>query len=159
MNGMNRTRSFPAFPGARPRRRRGFTFMEIMLVVVIIGILSAIVVPQIFQLGEQSRENATKSQIQNIKTALQMYYVAVGEFPSTDQGLRALRTCPSDVDPERWGDTAYVDRIPKDGWNNEFIYRSPGEHGPYDIVSKGHDAEEGTEDDIVSWDKEEEEGY
>ncbi|MCX7047775.1 MAG: type II secretion system major pseudopilin GspG [Candidatus Sumerlaeota bacterium] len=137
-------------------RRRGFTFMEIMLVVVIIGILAAIVVPNIFHHGETARENATRTNLENIKTALQLYYLRVGEFPTTNQGLGALKTCPSDVDPNKWGNRPYLEGNPKDSWGNDFIYRSPGEHSQdFDLVSPGKDGQEGTADDIVNWQKEE----
>ena len=138
----------------RAAGRRGFTFMEIMLVVVIIGILAAIVVPNIFHHGETARENATKQQIEGIKTALQLYYLRVGEFPTTNQGLAALKTCPSDVDPNKWGTRPYLERIPKDSWGNDFIYRSPGEHSQdFDLLSFGKDGQEGTADDVVNWEK------
>jgi len=137
----------------RSLRRAGFTFMEIMLVVVIIGILAAVVVPNIFHHSKTARENATKMAIDNAKTALQTYYLAVGDFPTTEQGLDALVHCPSGVDPERWGKHSYMDRAPVDGWGHKLLYRCPGEHGQdYDLFSKGNDDQEGTEDDIVSWD-------
>ena len=95
-------------------------------------------------------------QITNMKTALGAYEMDVGEFPSTSQGLKALIERPSDVAEEDWHGP-YMDAVPKDQWHEELIYRKPGEHSPdYDLFSKGPDKEEGTDDDIVSWQKEEE---
>ena len=146
-----------AFPDRSRRRRSGFTFMEIMLVVVIIGILAAIVVPNIFHKGEEARVNATRQQMEAIKTALQLYYLQVGDFPSSDQGLEALVRCPSDVDPEKWGKRPFLEKVPRDAWGNKFVYRSPGEHNPdYDLVSPGKKGEEGDEDDIVNWNTDDE---
>jgi len=138
----------------RGGRRSGFTFMEILLVVVIIGILSAIVVPNLFQHADEAKVNATKSQMETLKLALESYYIRVGDFPTTDQGLQALVRCPSDVSEERWGTRPYMPKTPKDGWGQAFVYRSPGENNPdYDLVSPGKDSDEGTDDDIVNWEK------
>ena len=139
----------------RNRQRSGFTFMEILLVVVIIGILSAIVVPNLIHHSDDARRNATRQQMAAIQTALETYYLRIGQYPSTDQGLQALVRCPSDVSQERWGTNPYLPKMPKDGWGQDFLYRSPGENNPaFDLVSFGKDGEEGTEDDLVNWEQE-----
>lgn len=140
----------------RRSRRSGFTFIEIMLVVVIIGILAALVTPNIMEILSQGRVNATKSQMQNIKTALDLFNIRCYVYPSTDQGLDALVNCPSDVDEDKYG-KRMLDQVPKDGWGNEYIYRAPGEDGAdYDLFSVGPDGEEGTDDDVSLFDKDEE---
>jgi len=143
-------------------RRRGFTFLEIMLVVLIIGILFSIVGPQLMRKSGKARNQATKAQIGNIKTALSMYEMDIGNFPSTAEGLKALFEKPSDVDEDFW-DGPYLENRSalKDIWKEEFIYKFPGEHNKdsYDLYSKGHDKKEGTEDDITNWEAEEEETF
>ena len=137
---------------SRILHRRGFTFMEIMLVVVIIGILSSVVVPSIIRHLDEAKVNTTISQMRTIDTALTSYYIKVGCFPTTAQGLEALRTCPGDVDPAKWGNQPFFSLKPRDGWRREFIYRSPGEHNAsYDLFSPGNDGQEGTADDLVNW--------
>jgi general secretion pathway protein G len=133
------------------RRKKGFTFLEIMMVVVIIGILMSIAIPQLTGKSKKARINAAKFQIGIFKTALGNYEMDVGEFPSTSQGLKALVDRPSEVAEEDW-DGPYMDKIPKDPFNQEYIFRSPGEHSKYyDLASKGPDKQEGTEDDITNW--------
>ncbi len=132
--------------------RRGFTFLEIMFVVVIIGILVGIAVPSLTGRAKKARITATKATMKGIETALQDYEMNVGGFPTTEQGLGALVKCPSDVTPDDWGDSAYLKEIPKDAWNQLFIYKNPGEHNAeYDLYSKGPDRQEDTEDDIKNW--------
>ena len=136
----------------RLRRSKAFTFLEIMLVVAIIGMLFGIVGINIVGKTKKAKMSATMSQMQNVATALQEYEINVGALPSTAQALDALLECPSDVEEEDWGDTPYLQArsVPKDSWGEEFIYRSPAEEGnlPFDLISKGPDREEGTEDDI-----------
>ena len=92
----------------------------------------------------------TKTQIESLGTALDMYRLEVGRYPSSSEGLEALLQAPPGVD--RWnGPYLKKNVLPKDGWGNEFHYRSPGEHGPYDIYSLGSDNIEGGEEDVVSW--------
>jgi general secretion pathway protein G len=130
-------------------RHRAFTFLEIMLVVVIIGILVAVIGPRLAGRSERAMVAATKQQVSGVKTALSLYEMQVGDFPTTEQGLDALVVRPTDVDEERW--TKCMDEVPQDAWKQSFLYRSPGEHGDYDLVSTGKDKREGTDDDIVSY--------
>jgi general secretion pathway protein G len=141
------------------KRRKAFTFLEIMFVVVIIGILLSIVGPRLVGKSEKARVAATKMQMKNIMTALQQYEMHIGTFPTTSQGLKALFERPSDVSEDDW-DGPYMDggyEGLKDAWKHEFTYKYPGEHSKdYDLLSKGHDNQEGTEDDITNWQKEKE---
>jgi general secretion pathway protein G len=139
------------------RRHKGFTFLEIMFVVVIIGILLSIVGPRLVGKSEKARIMATKAQMNSVKTALQQYEMHIGAFPTTSQGLKALFERPSDVSEDDW-DGPYMDGSLsglKDAWGHEFTYKNPGEHSKdYDLFSKGRDNQEGTEDDITNWVKE-----
>ena len=143
-------------------RKRGFTFLEIMLVVVIIGILFSIVGPRLIGRADKARRHATKAQIGSIKTALSLYEMDIGNFPTTAEGLKALLERPSDVSEDLW-DIPYLDgrSALKDAWKRELIYVCPGEHNKdsYDLYSKGKDNKEGTEDDITNWEEEEEEAF
>ncbi len=133
------------------KRTRGFTFLEIMMVVVIIGILMSIVIPRFAGRTRTAKINAAKMAIGNLKTALGAYEMDVGAFPSTSEGLKALVERPSNVPEEDWHGP-YMETIPEDPWHQEFIYNYPGEHGPdFDLMSKGPDRQEGTDDDITSW--------
>lgn len=140
--------------GANLRSKRGFTLMEIILVVVIIGIMLTLVAPRITGRTKKARITAAKNQIQAFITALQMYEMDVGAFP---KDLKALVEKPSDVSEEVWdGPYLPANEIPLDPWNREYHYRSPGEHfKDYDIWSDGPDGQSGTEDDITSWGKSE----
>lgn len=132
------------------RPSRGFTFLEIILVVAIIGILTAIVGPRLVGRSRQAKVGATRAQINNLQTALQQYEIDMGEFPSTNEGLKALVKRPSGVDEDVW--QQYMDRVPKDAWQEPFAYTYPSNHNmDYDIASKGPDRQDGTEDDISNW--------
>jgi general secretion pathway protein G len=140
------------------RRTMGFTFIEIMVVVVIIGILSAVIAPGVYRKILAAKINATKSNMSSIKTSLANYEMSVGDYPSTEEGLKALIKCPDGVDVKEWGQSYFDDgAVPKDGWGKKFIYSYPGEHiTHYDLYSKGPDREAETEDDIHNWPDDEE---
>lgn len=131
--------------------KKGFTMIELMIVVVILGILAAIVVPRFIGREEEARITAAKVQISNFETALTMFRLDNGFYPSTEQGLRALVEEPSTGrEPRDW--KQYLPRIPSDPWGNEYVYISPGSDGrDYDIISPGPDGEPGTGDDIANW--------
>ena len=140
------------------KRNAGFTLIEIMLVVVIIGILAAMVIPRLAGRTEQARVAAARSDIEaNIGSALDLYELDNGSYPTTEQGLLALIEKPStEPIPLNWKEKGYLEkaRIPKDPWGKEYIYLSPGVHDDFDIISYGADGAQGGEGknkDINSW--------
>lgn len=142
--------------GTHPYRRwAGFTLIEILVVVVILGILAALVVPRIMERPDEARVVATKSDIRGITSALKLYRLDNGVYPSTEQGLLALVRKPdTGVIPRNWKEGGYLDRVPKDPWGAEYQYLNPGVHGEIDIFSLGADnapGGEGINADIGSW--------
>ena len=130
---------------------KAFTLVEIMLVVIIIGALSAMIIPRLAGRGEQAKVKIARSDIEaNIPTALKLYELDNGIFPTTVQGLNALRTRPSSASSQNWNGP-YLEKEPIDPWGRAYVYASPGEHRPdYDLSSKGKD-EASDKDDIVNW--------
>jgi len=137
------------------RAHGGFSLIEILVVVVIIGILAAVVVPRVLDEPDRARATKAKQDVQALVTALNMYKLDNFNYPSTEQGLEALVRPPSGQPPApNWKEGGYVDRLPTDPWGNPFVYESPSEHGDYAIISYGADGRPGGEDvdtDIVSW--------
>ncbi|HIE64571.1 MAG: type II secretion system major pseudopilin GspG [Nitrospira sp.] len=135
---------------------RGFTLIEIMVVVTILAILAALVVPKLVGRSDDARRVAAKVQIKNIEGALQLYKLDSGIYPSTSQGLDALVEKPNiGRIPNNWKEGGYLPKVPKDPWGKQYAYLSPGRHGDYDLVSYGPDGEQGGEgknSDIESWD-------
>jgi general secretion pathway protein G len=130
----------------RRRRRGGFTLIEIMVVVVIVGLLAAIVVPNVVSRAEEARRTAARTQIESIASALDMYRLHNGIYPTTQQGLEALVRKPASAPiPRRYPSEPYMKSIPDDPWGYPYIYRCPGEKGAFDILSAGPDGEEGGE--------------
>jgi len=135
-------------------RRKGFTFIEIMVVVIILGILAAIVLPKFTGRTEQARIKAAESQIQVFSTALDAYELDNGRYPTTEQGLEALVKKPTIPPiPTNWQGPYLQKKIPKDPWGHPYIYKCPGTHNPksYDLYSYGPDGKEGGGDDITNW--------
>jgi general secretion pathway protein G len=131
---------------------KGFTLIELLLVMVIIGLLAALVAPRFFGQEKKARQRAAKGQIALFEAALDNYRLDVGRYPSTDQGLQALRDKPDGVD--KWDGPYLKKDLPADPWGNAFVYESPSEHGDYAIMSYGADGRPGGEDadaDVVSW--------
>ncbi|MGE0080921.1 MAG: type II secretion system major pseudopilin GspG [Thiohalomonadaceae bacterium] len=137
------------------RRASGFTLIEIMVVVVILGILAAIVVPKVMDRPDTARITKVKQDIRALESALNLYRLDNYLYPSTDQGLMALVERPSGSPEARnWKTGGYVDRLPKDPWGNDYQYLSPGTRGEIDIFSLGADGRpggEGVAADIGNW--------
>ena len=142
-------------PNSKPRNARGFTFLEIMFVVVIIGVLMAIAIPRFAGRAQEARISATEATMNGIRTALSQYEMHVGSFPSTTEGLEALMERPNSVDEDMWeGPYIEGDEVPVDSWKQPFNYVSPGtKKRDYDLWSNGPDRQEGTDDDITNWSK------
>lgn len=139
------------------KRKNAFTLIEIMLVVIILGILVAMVVPNLAGRGQEARQAAARADIEaNIATALDLYELDSGMFPTTDQGLQALIAKPTIPPvPHNWkGPYLRSKRVPLDPWGNPYIYVSPGKNNPqeYDLYSLGHDGVE-SENNITNWER------
>ena len=136
---------------------RGFTLIELMVVIVILGILAGLIVPRIMGRPEQAKQVKAKIQIESLETALKLYKLDNGNYPDTQQGLQALIEKPETGNiPPKWKEGGYLEKgkLPKDPWGNDFIYLSPGLHGEYDLTSYGADGVpggEGKNEDINSW--------
>lgn len=133
-------------------RQNGFSLIEVMVVVLIIGIMTAIVAPNI--LGNQAEAQMKKAaiDIQKLEGALEMYKLKNNVFPTTEQGLDALVTAPTvDPIPRNYPSQGFIKRLPEDPWGNPYALISPGELGAVDIFSNGPDLEPGTDDDIGNW--------
>jgi general secretion pathway protein G len=138
----------------RRRSRAGVTLIEMLVVVTIIGLFVALVGPGLWKKADEAKVTAARSQISNFMTALGTYKLDTGSFPTTEQGLLALRVKPADV--LQWNGPYLPQDVPKDPWGVDYAYRYPGEHGndEPDIISLGADRQpggEGTNADIVSW--------
>lgn len=139
----------------RPRRVSGFTLIEIMVVVVIMGILAALVVPKLMGRADDARITAAKSEISTIMGALQLYKLDNHRYPTTEQGLQALLTKPTTGPiPQNWKDGGYLPKMPVDPWKKQYQYLSPGLKGEVDVFSLGADGMPGgtgPDADIGSW--------
>jgi len=138
----------------RRYRSKGFTLIEILVVVSILAILGALVVPKIMDRPSEARVVAAKQDIGAILSALKLYKLDNGRYPSQDLGLQALVTKPSEDQAPNWKSGGYLDRMPKDPWGHEYIYLNPGLHGEIDIMSYGADGQQGGESfdaDVGSW--------
>lgn len=136
----------------KKRNQRGFTLIELLIVMVILGLLAALVGPRMFGKVGSSKQKAAEAQISLFGTALDTYRLDVGKYPTTDQGLEALRGKPDET--ANWDGPYLPKNIPADPWGNPYEYRSPGDHGDYDLFSLGADGNpggEGEDADIVSW--------
>jgi len=138
----------------------GFTLIELMVVIVILGILAGLIVPRIMGRPEEARRMKAKIQIESIETALKLYKLDNGRYPSTEQGLEALVMPPQVGElPPSWREGGYLEKgkVPKDPWGNEYVYLSPEAHGDFDLLSYGADGEpggEGNDKDIKNWELE-----
>lgn len=136
----------------RQRRSHGFTLLEVMVVIVIIGLMATMVVPNLMGNKEKADQKKALADIVALENALDMYKLDNGIYPTTEQGLQALVTKPEmDPIPRNYREDGYIRRLPDDPWGQAYQLRSPGEHGKLDVFSDGPDTQEGTEDDIGNW--------
>jgi general secretion pathway protein G len=137
------------------RSQRGFTLVEILVVITIIGLIMALVGPRVINYLSESKSKAAKIQIESFGNALDLFYLDAGRYPTTSEGLRALFERPGNTG--LWnGPYLKGNAIPNDPWGRPYLYRSPSQYGPYDIVSYGADGQEGgtgASADITSWTK------
>lgn len=142
------------------RNEKGFTLIELMVVIVILGILAGLIVPRIMGRPDEARRAKARIQIESLETALKLYRLDNGNYPSTEQGLNVLVEPPTVGTPlKNWRQGGYLEKgkVPKDPWDNDFVYISPGAHGDFDLISRGADGEpdgEGKNKDINSWESE-----
>jgi general secretion pathway protein G len=144
-----------AFRSHGPRSRQaGFTLIEIMVVVVILGILAALVAPNVIRRIDDARVTKARQDIRAYETALNLYRMDNFRYPTTEQGLEALVKRPVDPNIRNWKEGGYIDGLKKDPWGNDYNYLAPGSHGDYDLYTLGADGQpggEGQDADIGSW--------
>ncbi|MEO2267774.1 type II secretion system major pseudopilin GspG [Pseudoalteromonas pernae] len=138
------------------RKQSGFSLLEVMVVLVIIGMIMSIVAPNIMGQQEEAALDKARLDIQQIEDALSMYKLRNKTYPTTEQGLEALVTKTSiEPIPKRFPEEGFIKSLPEDPWGNPYQLIYPGEIGKIDVFSMGPDGEVGTEDDIGNWDEEE----
>lgn len=143
----------------RIRGQGGFTLIELMVVIVILGILAGLIIPRIMGRPDEARAAKARIQIEGIETALRLYKLDMGNYPTTEQGLKALVEAPAVGElAKNWRQGGYLEqnKVPKDPWGRDYYYLCPGVHGEYDLASFGADGEpggEGKNKDITSWEK------
>ena len=134
------------------RRQRGFTLLEIMVVIVILGVLASLTIPSLMGNKDRADRQKAVSDIVTLENALDMYRLDNSRYPTTDQGVQALVKKPVLAPLARsYRDDGYVRRLPQDPWGNDYRITSPGEHGAIDVWSVGPDGEAGSADDIGNW--------
>jgi len=131
-------------------KQHGFTLIEVMVVVVILGILAAILVPKVMDRPDQARKTKARQDIRALEASLNLYKLDNYVYPTTDQGLEALIQEPSSPEPANWKEGGYLDRLPLDPWQQPYLFLSPGENGTIDIFSLGPD-QQPSDDDIGNW--------
>ncbi len=143
----------PASLDLRRQREHGFTLVEILVVITIIGLIMALVGPRVLNYLTESKSKAARIQIESFGSALDLFFLDAGRYPTTSEGLGALVQRPGSL--TGWnGPYVKGGAIPMDPWGKAYVYRSPGQHGPYDIISHGADGQEGgtgPASDITSW--------
>jgi general secretion pathway protein G len=140
---------------SRPYRQHGFTLIEIMVVVIILGILAAIVAPNVIGRVDDAQITKAKTEIRNLESSLKFYRLDNFAYPTTEQGLEALASKPADPNIKNWKSGGYIPRVPNDPWGNSYLYLNPGTNGEIDIYTLGRDGQpggEGVDADIGNWD-------
>ncbi|MEQ7155605.1 type II secretion system major pseudopilin GspG [Brevundimonas aurifodinae] len=128
------------------RRRAGLTLVEMIVVLAIIAVVAVLIVPNVIGRPDQARVTVAKTDLKTIATALRVYRLDNGDYPTTAQGLNALVERPTaPPEPMSWSPEGYLPELPTDPWGRDYVYRSPGQSGPYDLLSLGKDGEEGGE--------------
>lgn len=139
----------------RRKKEKGFTLVELMVVIVILGLLATVVMINVLQSQDRAMRGKARTDVSVLEQALESYRLEMLSYPTTEQGLAALTTAPAGVDhPERYREGGYIRRLPKDPWGNPYQYASPGEHGRVDVYSFGADGQkggEGDDADIGNW--------
>lgn len=133
-------------------KNQGFTLLELLVVMVIIGLLAGYVGPKYFEQIGKSETKTARAQVDSLGKALDQYRIDIGQYPTTEQGLTALNKNPSNV--AKWSGPYLAKSIPSDPWGVSYQYKSPGEHGEYDLYSLGKDGQQGgtkESEDVVSW--------
>jgi general secretion pathway protein G len=141
-------------PASPLRNQHGFTLIEIMVVVVIIGILASLVAPSVMRRIDEANVVKAKQDIRAYETALSLYRMDNFRYPSTDQGLKALVEKPADPNVRNWKEGGYIQGLRKDPWKNDYVYLSPGTRGEFDLYTLGADGQpggEGNDADIGNW--------
>ncbi len=140
---------------ARWVTHRGFTLIELLVVLLILGLIAGLAGPQVMNYLGDSKAKAAKLQIEEFGASLDLFKLDVGRYPESQEGLQALVQAPTGKNSDRWrGPYIKKKNVPKDPWGADYVYVSPGKHGPYDIISLGADGREGGEGDnkdIASW--------
>ncbi|MCY1406064.1 Type II secretion system protein G precursor [compost metagenome] len=134
------------------RRQQGFTLLELLVVLVVLGLLAGLVAPKYFNQLGKSEAKVARAQIEGLSKALDLYRLEIGHYPSSEQGLQALTAAPTDE--TRWAGPYLQKTVPQDPWGRNYIYRSPGENGEYDLLSMGKDGQpggEGENAEVTNW--------
>jgi general secretion pathway protein G len=144
----------------RYSKQAGFTLIELMVVIIILGVLAGMIIPRVMGRPDEARQAKAKIQIESFESALKLYKLDNGGYPTTEQGLKALVEAPAAGNlPKNWRQGGYLEKgkVPKDPWGNDFVYVSPGSHGDFDLSCLGKDGEaggEGVDKDINNWELE-----
>ncbi|SDB19610.1 general secretion pathway protein G [Pseudidiomarina indica] len=134
------------------KRNHGFSLIEVMVVIAILGLLASLILPNVLGSADQANRQKARTDIVALENALAQYRLDNGTFPSTEQGLDALINEPTvEPRPRNYRRGGYIQRLPQDPWGNDYLLLSPGEYGDFDVFSAGPDGQTGTDDDIGNW--------